>query len=768
MIPDKVLSNADQKQSEHFTSEDEQRFIFYVDHSPMAVIEWDANFIVTRWAGEAERIFGWNKAETVGKPIMDLRMIYEEDIPLVESTMAKLGEGTAEYVVSSNRNYRKDGTVIHCQWYNTILSDTQQRMKSVLSHVLDITAQKDAEYEIRQLNAQLERKVAERTHELEEVIASLKYSEQRYRSVVEDQTEVIARYSREDGTFTFVNDVFCRYFGKSRDELLGKKWQMFAYPEDLPRVRKELEHLCCDKNIVAIENRVYNATGDVRWMQFINRCITNDLGQIVEIQSVGRDITERKQIEKELRTRKERFKFLISATPAMIYTCRAFGDYGATFVSDNVRTLLGYDPGQFVDDSFFWANNIHPEDKQYVFDNLLKLSTENYHTHEYRFRHKDGTWRWMLDEVHFVRDADGNPVEIIGSWLDITPRKHIEQALQASEERYRRLFEVESDAVVMFNALSGQFMDMNSSALTLYGYHKDEFLALDIAALSVAPHIHNQLLETGQLSAPLHWHRKKDGTIFPVEVFDSFFEYQGQTVAVGVIRDVTERMHREVSLRSYARRLVETDEELRRHLSAELHDEIANDLAATSMRIAMMRDMLPYDVLATVSSHLDDSQTALVEMNRKVRNLMAKLRPPVLDDYGLPAALRWHCEKVMKFTDQTFILDFADNFPRLASVKELALFRIYQEAITNSVKHAQAHTITISLKLSLCALQMEIIDDGSGFDINLREQRHGLSGWGLILMRERAESVGGKFLITSVANKGTSITVTMIQEAPCR
>jgi len=145
----------ERKLVERALRENEERLCYHVENSPLAVVEWNAEFIVTRWAGEAEKIFGWSAAETVGNPIMDLRMIYEEDIPLVQETIEKLTDGVSRHVVATNRNYTKGGSVIHCTWYNTVLQDADGRMKSVMSQVLDITKRKRAEEDILQLSIDL-------------------------------------------------------------------------------------------------------------------------------------------------------------------------------------------------------------------------------------------------------------------------------------------------------------------------------------------------------------------------------------------------------------------------------------------------------------------------------------------------------------------------------------------------------------------------------------------------------------------------------------
>jgi two-component system, sensor histidine kinase len=124
-------------------------------------------------------------------------------------------------------------------------------------------------------------------------------SEARYRAVVEDQTEVISRY-RPDGTLVFVNQAFCRLVGREADDLVGRPWSPLAVPEDLPLVERELRRLSPDAPVVTIENRILTAAQEIRWCQFVTRAIFDADGQLLEIQSVGRDISERKTMEAAL------------------------------------------------------------------------------------------------------------------------------------------------------------------------------------------------------------------------------------------------------------------------------------------------------------------------------------------------------------------------------------------------------------------------------------------------------------------------------------
>lgn len=149
-------------------------------------------------------------------------------------------------------------------------------------------------------NARLYQQAQQEVAERQRAEAELRSSEERYRAVVEDQTEMIGRFTA-DGTFLFVNDVYCRFFGKTSEELVGQKWQPVAITEDVPDIEAKLNLLSPARPVVVIENRVYSGQGELHWMQFVNRGFFNETGQLIEIQSVGRDITPRKQAEEALR-----------------------------------------------------------------------------------------------------------------------------------------------------------------------------------------------------------------------------------------------------------------------------------------------------------------------------------------------------------------------------------------------------------------------------------------------------------------------------------
>ena len=156
------------------------------------------------------------------------------------------------------------------------------------------------------------------------------------------------------------------------------------------------------------------------------------------------------EVSENSQSPQQRLEFLVNAGPMVLFTCEAAGEFRATFVSEGVRTLWGYEPEEFLNRSGFWSSRIHPEDTERFRNNLDVLLERGRHGHEYRFRAKNGEYRWMHDELRVVRDSAGKPKEIVGHCVDITERKRAEAALRESEARLALIFNSTSDLQVLF------------------------------------------------------------------------------------------------------------------------------------------------------------------------------------------------------------------------------------------------------------------------------------------------------------------------------
>ena len=186
----------------------------------------------------------------------------------------------------------------------------------------------------------------------------------------------------------------------------------------------------------------------------------------------GKHQTVKKDAEGEIK----RLKLMLASTPAVIYACKPSGDYAATFISENVIEILGYQPSDFLTSPDFWTDHIHPQDKDRVFSELNVLLEKDYFLYEYRFQHNEGGYRWMRDEMKLIRDADGNPREIVGSWTDITPHKQAEIALEQSEARYRS-FVQNFLGIAYQGTLDFKPIFFHGAVEKITGYTEKEFIA---------------------------------------------------------------------------------------------------------------------------------------------------------------------------------------------------------------------------------------------------------------------------------------------------
>jgi signal transduction histidine kinase len=222
-------------------------------------------------------------------------------------------------------------------------------------------------------------------------------------------------------------------------------------------------------------------------------------------------------------------------------------------------------------------------------------------------------------------------------------------------------------------------------------------------------------------------------------------------------------------LRTLAARLAEAEEALRRRLTTELHDRVAQKLTALSFNLNLLRSEVPAEGPSKLAARLDDSVRLVETTLAQVRDLMQDLRPPLLDDHGLLATLRWYAEWFATRTGVATVVHGEELTPRLPPPTEMTLFRIVQEGLTNVAKHARASQVTLALEVAAADARLTITDDGTGFDPAMLHGRVGRTGWGLISMRERAAAVGGRVRVESVPGQGTRLVVEVPRElAPIR
>lgn len=212
-------------------------------------------------------------------------------------------------------------------------------------------------------------------------------------------------------------------------------------------------------------------------------------------------------------------------------------------------------------------------------------------------------------------------------------------------------------------------------------------------------------------------------------------------------------------LRALAGRLAEVQEQERQHLARELHDQIGQNLTALNLNMSVIDQALGSQASPEIRRRLTDTIGLVSQTAGQVRTVMAELRPPVLDDYGLPAALRWYGEQFTRRTGVVALVTDDAGDERFSSSTETALFRIAQEALNNVAKHAAARQVVMSLQCGDGLVRLTIADDGQGFDPLTVQKASRQPHWGLLTMQERAMAVGGTLHVVSQPGAGTRIIV---------
>ena len=491
-------------------------------------------------------------------------------------------------------------------------------------------------------------------------------------------------------------------------------------------------------------------------------------------QALQADVTERKRVEGALRESTERLALAVKTSDIGLWDRDLCTNQ--FYFSPESKRQIGYTDEEISNRFDEWESRVHPDDLPAVLARVqayMETPSETGFESEYRLRHKNGSYRWIYARAQLFSDASGQPARMLGCHVDITERKRAEAALRESEEQYRRIVELSPDAVTIHQDERCVFA--NSAGARILGAEEPSQLIGRSILDFIPPDVHEQvkahwkqLFEDRESVAPVELKMlKPDGSIQYLEEHAARIVWGGRPAALVVARNVTERKHTDEALRDHvkrmqglSRRLTEVEETERRRITRELHDRIGQSLSALSLSLNIIRSQLSGD---SVRARLDAAQKLLETTTAHVRNVMADLHPPALEDYGLLAALRTHAESLRTSGKINVAVSGEDLVPRLAPVAEMALFRIAQSALANAARHAHARRIKVTLAAIRERVTLTISDDGTGFDIG----RVGAApaSWGLTIMRERAEAIGARLRIDSEPGRGTRVVVEADRES---
>ncbi|MGZ5734341.1 MAG: sensor histidine kinase [Burkholderiales bacterium] len=417
-----------------------------------------------------------------------------------------------------------------------------------------------------------------------------------------------------------------------------------------------------------------------------------------------------------------------------------------------------------------FLQRIHSDDRHVVKQMLLgAISAKEQRESEHRIRSADGMTRWVHTIVRATSRAIDAPVP--GTMMDITERKLAEQELLESRALLIDAQKLAHVGCCHYNPSDGRVF-WTDELYRIHGINPQEFVPTYDSSMALVHEddrkawqdVLERALREGTPFTMEFRIVRPDGSVRNLRSLGEVINNAngGTTRMLWSVLDITEQKRTEDALRASAeqltalsRRLVEVQEAERRKLSRELHDRVGQNLTALSINLDMLRTSLADESHAEHRMRLSDSEALLESTVDSIEDVMAELRPPMLDDYGLLPALHWYAQDFSRRTGIAVNVAGKDGVDRSDQEIEITLFRIAQEALINVAKHAHAKRVQVELDQTTGHCRMTVTDDGIGID-GARRQRPGL---GMVTMRERAQAVGGDFKVRNVAGGGTHITI---------
>jgi len=327
------------------------------------------------------------------------------------------------------RFLKKDGSYCWVNDEQQLIRDEDSQPVEVVGSWSDISERKRAEAEIAAARARIEHLLASSPA----VIYSFK--------------------ATGDYAPTFISQNVRDLLGYEREEYLNSPdfWESRIHPQDSPRILRAYSRLF-EEDRLSNEYRFRKKDGSYCWVSDELQVIRDPAGDPIEVVGAWSDITTRKQLGEALVAAQERLVHLLSCAPAVIYSYKATGDFAPTFVSENIKDWLGYEPREYLENPDFWRSRVHPDELATIEAKSIQLYKKGRHTVEYRFLKKDGTYCWVIDEQHLIRNRDGEPIEVVGSWSDVTAPKEAEIAFRRSEQRLTDAIESISEGFSLYDA----------------------------------------------------------------------------------------------------------------------------------------------------------------------------------------------------------------------------------------------------------------------------------------------------------------------------
>ncbi len=608
-------------------------------------------------------------------------------------------------------------------------------------------------------------------------------SEQRYKMFVQQSTEGIWRIDLDkaihidtplDGLIHYCykhawvaecNDNFARMYGYEKaSDVIGIPLSKILPPDNPENMGYLVKFF---SNGFKVENEIsYETDKDGNQLVLLNNMVGIIEGDYIKrAWGTQRNITEQKKAEQALAESENRLRGIIQTDPECIKLLNREGiilemnPAGLAMIeAENAEQVIGQNA----------FNIIFPEYRgafKKLVANVFKGSEEKL---TFRIKGLKGRELWM--ETHCVpfRNTTGDITAMLSVTRDITESKNAAAQLLVSEERYKYLFNNNPASIIIWDMNTLQILEVNETAVELYGYTKEEFLKLTV--LDIRPddekarllEMVEEVKKTTFCKKTMRWrHLTSKGNTIIMKITAHRIQYDGKNAVLSLGNNITEKVLLENSLneerkirhRQITEAVITGQEKERTQLGEELHDNINQILASTKLYLeCSLKDAKPRADL------VNESKLLIEKAMTEIRKLSKTLLPPSLGEVGLLQALNELADNIKQVNELTISIHWNDvNENELPNKLKLTIFRIIQEQLNNVIKHAAAKHVIVSISKSNSTLSISVKDDGQGFE---PEQKR--NGVGLRNITSRAEVNNGSVVIDSKPGSGCELTVNFV------
>jgi PAS domain S-box-containing protein len=728
-----IVDVTERKLAEEALKASQQKYQALVETTSDFIWETDSQGRYTYCSPQMKRLWGYDPHEMIGKTPFD-NMPSEEREKVIQD-FRDMTQSPRPFTGIEFDSLDSQGRLITIEVSQVPYFDNNARLSGFRGITRDITQRKQIE-------------------------EALEESEEKYRSVVDNASELIVVF--QEGFIKFTNNKALKVTGYTREELLSQPFTVFIHPLDRAMLIETYQKRAQGKAVPDnYEIRILHKDGSTRWVE-VSAALVQWQGKPAT-QVLVSDITERKKAEEALRISEEKYRLLIENSSEVIVVIQ---DSLIKFINNQGLIPSGYSPEEVAGKPFL--EFVHPDDRESIsglYRGLIRDQSA-ISNREFQYILKDGSTRWaILNAARIIWEEKPAILAII---TDITERKRMEEALRESEAKANELIKYAPSGIYEMDFRGTRFISVNDAMCKITGYTREELLAISPTAFLDKDSLklfykkvrRKPAGKNVELEADLKVKKKNGSYIYVTQ--QSTFSLTERDIVFAIAHDITERKIMEQKLKEYALKITQVQEEERKRIAYELHDDTAQYISILKMQLnALLNsgEIQSPKILERLQFLEKDADRAFHD----VRRYSHELRPVVLEHLGLRAALEQTADDINKVNSFKAEVEVEGREPELSEEIKLGFFRVAQEALNNIRKHAKATNATVSLTFQDTRLKMVVRDNGIGFDIKEAATRAGGKGsLGMMSMKERADLIGASLKIESQPRHGTTVRVEML------